>query len=161
MDPSEAKWRPSYARLNVASNVRLAGTLSPERVAEELRCASIFVLASRFEGFGTVVIEAMACGKPIVMTATEASPELIEHSVRGRIVPIDDVEELASALNEMIGLGSERLQAMGTACRQWVEETHSWQRISREYERVFEAVLARRALQGTRVSRTSSAGQLP
>jgi glycosyltransferase involved in cell wall biosynthesis len=132
-------------QLNVASSVCFRGALSPSGVAEELRRASLFVLASRSEGFGTVVIEAMACGKPAVITETGAAHELITHPDRGRIVAIDDVEALASALNEMIGLGPERLQVMGASCRRWVEESFSWQQIARSYEMVFAGVAAPRS----------------
>ncbi len=134
-------------QLGVTSSVSFRGTLSPSSVVEELQCAALFVLSSRFEGFPLAVLEAMASEIPVVMTDVEGARELIAHRAHGRIVPIDDVDALANALNEMIDLGPESIQAMGTACREWVTATHSWQQIAREYESVFTALLARRTPQ--------------
>jgi teichuronic acid biosynthesis glycosyltransferase TuaC len=145
--PLKGEMERLAAELGLASSVCFRGTLPPSGVAQELQRASLFVLSSRFEGFPLAVLEAMASGTPIVMTDVEGARELIAHPDRGRIVAIDDVKGLASALSEMIGLGPEKLQAMGTACREWVAATHSWQQIARDYEAVFAEVIARRSPQ--------------
>lgn len=135
--PLRGQMEALAVQLNVASSVHFRGTISPSSVAEELRRASVFVLASHFEGLPIAVIEAMACGKPVVMTETDGAHDLIVHPDHGRIVPIDDVAALASALNEMIGLGPERLRAMGVSCRRWVERSFSWEQIAHSYETAF------------------------
>ena len=74
----------------------------PGRVATPLswmRQAAVFVLASRFEGFGNVLVEAMACGTPVVSTDCPVGPrEILDDGRLGRLVPVGDAEALAQAI---------------------------------------------------------------
>lgn len=68
-----------------------------------LAAATVFALSSRFEGFGNVIVEAMACGLPVVATNCPYGPaEIIQPGISGLLVPIDDDAALANALIQVL-----------------------------------------------------------
>lgn len=83
--------------LNLETSVWLPGFMSnPFRYVAR---SSVFVLSSRWEGFGNVLVEAMACGTAVVSTECPGGPsEILEDGKWGRLVPVGDHEALAKAM---------------------------------------------------------------
>jgi glycosyltransferase involved in cell wall biosynthesis len=88
------------ARLGIAPQIDFVGDLSADGVRAEMEGADAFALASRFETFGVVVIEALACGLPVVSTASGGPDHLIDAS-NGLLVPRADGGALRDALLQM------------------------------------------------------------
>ncbi len=99
------------ASLGVAGHVTLHGNVSHEALPACYRAADLFLLSSRYESQGMVVLEAAACGVPTVGTAVGILPEL---GPAARAVPIGDADALAGALLALLAQ-PEQLAAMGRA----------------------------------------------
>jgi glycosyltransferase involved in cell wall biosynthesis len=91
----------TIARKRLERRVCLAGSVSERELGELYRDAHVFVLASRFEGYGMAYAEAIAYGLPIIGTRTGAIPDTVPPGA-GILVPPDDAAALGTALRSMI-----------------------------------------------------------
>jgi teichuronic acid biosynthesis glycosyltransferase TuaC len=88
------------AERGIAAQVDFLGNLSSAQVREAMIAADAFVLASDFETFGVVVIEALACGLPVIATAS-GGPDHLVTPENGLLIPTHDRAALRNALTEM------------------------------------------------------------
>jgi glycosyltransferase involved in cell wall biosynthesis len=96
--PCNAAWRALARELRLDSVVMWLGDVSRAQLAEEYNRADAFCLPSVQEGFGIVLLEAMAAGKPIVASRAAAIPEVAPHSV---LVEPDNAEALAAGIERV------------------------------------------------------------
>ena len=75
--------------------------LNEDQLVNVYRGADALIFPSRYEGFGYVVAEAMACGKPVIAARTSALPELIENGENGILCSPDSVEEFIAAIRQL------------------------------------------------------------
>jgi len=74
-----------------------AGQISATELRARYQAADVFVFPSFFEGFGLVILEAMACGLPVIATEATAGPDVLGEST-GQVIPAGDIESLAESL---------------------------------------------------------------
>lgn len=80
------------------------------------RSADLFVLSSRWEGFGNVLVEALECGVPVVSTDCPSGPaEILEYGRYGKLVPVQDPNALASSIALSLTGKHDRVALMGRA----------------------------------------------
>jgi glycosyltransferase involved in cell wall biosynthesis len=105
------------------SNLKLQTKVILEPWMEDLmpyyKTADIFLLASNYEGYGLAVLEAMACGLPVVMTDVGCAGEVVKNNKSGIIVPVNGARELEDALVRLISNESLR-KKIGENARQAV-----------------------------------------
>jgi glycogen(starch) synthase len=125
--------------LKLEGSVHLIGRLDRTEVVSHLQHASCFVLPSRHEPFGIVVLEAMAARTPVIATAVGGVPEFVTDGVNGRLVPGNDVDAMAQAIQELIVNGANETQiSAGHATA--VE--HDWSSIATEYLNIYSKCIA-------------------
>jgi len=98
--------------------------------------AAICVLTSEWEGTPNVLLEAMACGLPVVATKVGGVSEIVEHQRTGLLVDPDNLDGLATALAELVRNRELRIE-MGRRARTFVEERHSVQRLPTYLDRLY------------------------
>lgn len=139
--PERKELEEASVKLCVEEGVSFEGQLSPKELFAYYKSVDVFVLPSLREGFGIVLLEAMAANLPFVASeAVGVARELVKHSRNGRLFPPGNQEELAdclrSILKEKEGNKSERLHN-----REIVNERYNWTRIAQEYISLFEEIL--------------------
>jgi D-inositol-3-phosphate glycosyltransferase len=111
-------------QLGVSERMHVAGRLSPMRMAEHLRSADVVVSVPWVAGFGDHVLEAMACGRPVIASATGGALDTIEHGVTGLCIPPQNPQRLTDALRLLLCDRDQREQ-MGHLGRRRVVEHFS------------------------------------
>jgi len=115
--------------------VALAGKVPNGKLKEYYSRADLFLLMSRVEIFGMVMLEAMACGCPVMSTPTPGALDVIRNGHNGFIVDGDDPSRIAFRINEIL-LDRDRLRAVrGEAIR--TARRHSWPAIARAYRSLY------------------------
>ena len=119
------------ARLGLSDRVHFRGYVSREKIAEHYAAADVFVLPSYNEGMSVALLEAMASGLAVVVTATGDTPELIEPEINGLVFDWSDVESLTAHLRR---LAQDRslVRRMGEASRTRASD-FSWDRAALRY----------------------------
>jgi glycosyltransferase involved in cell wall biosynthesis len=114
-----------------------------EDIPAILADSDLFVLASYIEGFPRVVVEAMACGKPVVGTDVEGINEAIENHVTGLLVPPRDPNRLSQAIVEIL-TDKKKMEAMGQAGRKRAEDLFSIDHHVARIEGVYREILTKK-----------------
>lgn len=139
----ESKLKKLVFDLGVSKRVIFTGFVSENEKWDLLERCGIFVLPSTVEAFGIAVIEAMACGKPVITTKVGAFPEIIRDRETGLLVPIHSPDRLAEAIIEL-ALDSEKRRVMGARAKRDVSERFEIERVTDEYLKVYEEVISKR-----------------
>jgi phosphatidylinositol alpha-1,6-mannosyltransferase len=126
------------AREKLGDHVQFLGEVDDEQLVQCYQSCDVFVLPNRqvgndIEGFGMVLLEAQACGKPVVAGASGGTAETMRIPETGRVVPCDGPEQLAAAVTELL-TDPEQRRRMGAAARQWVAENFDWEALTRQAE---------------------------
>jgi len=141
--PEEERCRARVDTLGLGARATFAGALEPEDVERLLPAVDILALPSTTEGMPYVVLEAMACGLPVVAGRVYGIPEMVRDGREGHLVDPADVGALAQALDRLITDAGLR-ERMGSAGRARFEEFFTLKRQVSAIEGVYRELLGRR-----------------
>lgn len=133
--------------LGLARRIHFLGSVHGEIKWDLIRNAAVFVLPSYSESFGIAALEAMACGRPVVVTPEVGlAPVIVRHGAG--TVANGEPEELAAAIATLLA-DPALSRRMGEAGIKLVETEFSWPRIAKEMEQVYRQLLASRGTTDT------------
>ena len=122
--------------LGIQKYVQFIGKVPHEKVKTFMHQADVFVLPSLSEGFPLVILEAMACGLPIIASCVKGIPEIITHGTNGYLVEVKDTNDIA---NKILFLFSD------DAIRKKISDNnrhlvikYAWENVIVELEKIYE-----------------------
>jgi glycosyltransferase involved in cell wall biosynthesis len=142
-DAYAAELHQLAARLGLASRVHWLGFVEDERKWRLLQGCDVFVLPSYSENFGIVVLEALACGLPVIVSDHVALAADVTGNGFGAVVPLE-TEALVAALREWLPARDRRADA-GRRSVEFVRVKYSWDAVARRLANRYEEAVASRA----------------
>lgn len=136
---NRARIEALVTELGLLKQVRLLGRR--DDVADVLASLDVLVSASRTEAFGMAMVEASACGVPVVATATEGAREIVADELTGLIVPIGDAQALAAAVVSLLEDEPRRLE-LGARARESARARFGLERMIEATERIYAEALS-------------------
>ncbi len=127
--------------LEIEANVEFTGALPYSQVAARMKTADVFVLSSEFEGMANVVVEAIACGLPVITTDCGGPADFITHCVNGLVVPVSDIPAMADAIRCMAEDDALRQTLTAYSQTQFQHDTYDWSNIANRYVTVYEQIM--------------------
>jgi len=134
----EAKLKNLVKELNVEGNVKFLGFITEEEKYAYYKSIDIFVLPSLFEPFGIVLLEAMACGKPIVASNVGGIPYIVEDGKTGLLFESENVEDLAEKIVTLLK-DKESREKMGKAGKERAKE-FTWEKVAERTVEVYKEI---------------------
>ena len=121
-----ASVREAIERLGLGDRVQLRGNLQKDELAKLYRGARCFVFPSRYEGFGLPILEAMACGTPVVTTTAGSIPEVAGDAAI--LVPPSEAEALADGVRRALPYPGYARVVVGDEApgRRWEADAGIW-----------------------------------
>jgi glycosyltransferase involved in cell wall biosynthesis len=122
-------------RFNLQNTIRFLGHIPDEDLPEKYQAADFFVLPTeKLEGFGLVILEAMACGTPVIGTPVGAIPELIELFDKKLLFKGTGWKDIKEKLEQVIA-NPDRYRYEPYECRDFVAGSFSWTKAAHEFEK--------------------------
>jgi glycosyltransferase involved in cell wall biosynthesis len=138
--PELARCTQLAESLGVADRITFLGGVAHEQVLRLMHGAAVVLVPSRQEPFGMVVLEAMACGTPVVATRVGGIPEILMPMQEGLLVEPERPGEMARAIERLVHDGALR-EAMGRRGRAKVLHGFTWDTVAERYEQAYSRAL--------------------
>jgi glycosyltransferase involved in cell wall biosynthesis len=122
----------AFRERGLPPNVELLGRVDDAALDALYRSCHALVLPTRFEGMPTVVLEAMARARPILVSDVGATAELVD-AANGHLLPAGDADALHAAVSDLLARNRERLEAMGAESHRRALAHFSWPAVTERF----------------------------
>ncbi|MEU0112546.1 glycosyltransferase [Streptomyces bobili] len=146
-EPEAERLRAIAEDCGVDDRVTLLGGVSPDRMPQLMSGADLVLSLPRYEPFGIVPVEAMACCAPVVATAVGGQLDTVVDDVTGVLVPPDEDHDLGATIRGLLD-DPARLARYGAAGRRRVLARYTWDRVADGVTQVYGAVSSVPSLSG-------------
>ncbi len=140
--PEKSALEASVDRHGVSDRIIFKGNVPHEEISSYMNAADMFVLPTHSEGMPNVVLEAMACGLPVIAGSVGGIPEIITDGDDGLLFPAGDVGALRGCLLRLLS-DPVLAASMGDRALKKVTENFSWPKNASEHLGVYEEILER------------------
>ncbi|WP_200305176.1 glycosyltransferase [Streptomyces adelaidensis] len=146
-EPEAERLRAIADECGVADRVTLLGGVSRERMPGLMCGADLVLSLPRYEPFGIVPVEAMACGAPVLATAVGGQLDTVVDGVTGVLVPPDDDHDISATVRRLLA-DPDLLARYGASGRRRVLARYTWDRVAEGVTRAYSAVSSVPSLSG-------------
>jgi glycosyltransferase involved in cell wall biosynthesis len=122
-------------QLGIQKYVQFIGKVPHERVQANMQQADIFVLPSLSEGFPNVILEAMACGLPVIASRVGGIPDIITNDTNGYLVEVKDIMDMANKI--LFLLSDDALRKKISDNNQHLVKKYAWDNVIFELEKIY------------------------
>lgn len=136
----EHQLRDQARALRQVGRVQFAGYVSQEDLPAHYRAADIFVLPSLAESFSMALLEAMACGLPVVAARSGGIPEIVTAGENGFLTEPESPEALAAGIRKLVADRALR-RSLGENNIRKIRAGYTWAHVAEQYEAVYHRVL--------------------
>lgn len=123
-------------KLGITERCKFVGSIPHKEVPKWLNQFDIYCAPSILESFGVAVIEASACGLPVIVSRVGGLPEVVQEGQTGLIIPPKDVNALVQALDTLIKNKKNRME-MGKAGVEFVQQHYDWEDCVDKMEKLY------------------------
>ncbi|PRY00559.1 glycosyltransferase [Allonocardiopsis opalescens] len=140
IDPDVARLRYHAKEAGVDDRVSFTGRIEARELPRLLRSADTVVCANRYEPYGSVVLEAMACGVPVIAEAVGGKADVVLDGTTGVLLPSVRPGVLGSALRRLLANPTQR-SALGIAAADRARSRYAWTRVAAEAARGYQRAM--------------------
>ncbi len=128
-------------RMGIADNIRFVNPIFGKEKNKIHNIADVFVHPSLDEGFALAPLEAMACGKPVIMNDSHSAREAIENNYNGLICKTGDPKSWTTAIDYLLN-DKVKIKAMGENSLKKVKKEFNWDESVKQHEKVFKQLIS-------------------
>jgi len=107
-----------------------------------LQNCTFYCLASLGEAYNMTILEAQACGKPVLLFNAGAPPEIVQDEKTGILIEPDDISEYAQKI-KLLSFNKALREKMGAAAKAWAKK-FDWNVLGKEFERMYQEAIDKR-----------------